>query len=336
VREGVTIRYFPSCWLRRLYYSPEMRRALEAECAAFDLVHLHSVYLWPTWAAARAARHSKTPYLLAPRGMLVKKLIERESAVAKKAWIRFIERRNIEDAAGIHVTSSAEAEDLRHFGFRLPAVYEVPNGVATAGDDESAQALPPEVLRILESGRPVILSLGRIHWKKGLDRLIQALARVPGALLLVAGNDEEGYTPELASLATDAGVRERVIFAEAVYGAAKATLYRRAAIFALASYSENFGNTVLEAMAEGCPVVVTPEVGAARIVEMAGGGLVAPGEPGPFADALRRLLTEPKLRDEFGRRGQAWVREHYSWDRVAEQMIGAYKLLVAHGAEGMA
>jgi glycosyltransferase involved in cell wall biosynthesis len=314
-----------------------MGRALEAECGAFDLVHLHSVYLWPTWAAARSARRAGIPYLLAPRGMLVKELIERKSALVKKAWIGFIERRNIEHAAGIHVTSVSEGEDLRRFGFRLPAVYEVPNGVATGGDGESAEALPRHVLDIFESDRPVILSLGRIHWKKGLDRLIGALAHVPEALLLVVGNDEEDYTPRLKKLAADAGVSGRVIFAKPVFGAARAALYRKVALFALPSYSENFGNVVLEAMAEGCPVVVTPEVGASAVVEEAGGGIVATGELAPFADALRRLLSDARLRGEMGIKGREWVRERYSWDRVAERMVDVYRLLItARGARGVA
>jgi len=335
-RDGVEIRYFPSRWLRRLYYSPQMKRVLESECATFDIVHLHSVYLWPTWAAARAALRSRTPYLLAPRGMLVRELIERKSALVKKVWIRFIERGNVEHAAGIHVTSAAEADELARFGFRLPTVYEVPNGVATGRDEESAEALPRHVQDILKGDRQVILSLGRIHWKKGLDRLIGALVYVPEALLLIVGNDEEDYTPKLKKLAANAGVSGRVIFAKPVFGAAKTALYRKVALFALASYSENFGNVVVEAMAEGCPVVVTPEVGASGVVEESGGGIVASGEPAPFADALCRLLSDARLRAEMGGRGREWVCERYSWDQVAERMVDIYRLLIANGGRGVA
>src|SRR5512137_1024098 len=70
--DGVKVWYFPSRRLRRLYWSPAMGRMLKQEVGSFDLVHLHSVFLWPTWAAARAARGSSVPYVLSPRGMLVK------------------------------------------------------------------------------------------------------------------------------------------------------------------------------------------------------------------------------------------------------------------------
>src|SRR5579862_4440950 len=76
LREGVKIRYFPCGLGRRVYRSPAMGRALAANASKFDVLHLHSVYLWPTLAAARAARGANVPYVLAPRGMLVRDLIE--------------------------------------------------------------------------------------------------------------------------------------------------------------------------------------------------------------------------------------------------------------------
>ena len=63
---------------------------------SFDIVHLHSVFLWPTSAAAQAARKAGVPYVLSPRGMLVEDLIRRKSSLAKRAWIALFERRNIE------------------------------------------------------------------------------------------------------------------------------------------------------------------------------------------------------------------------------------------------
>src|SRR5665213_796124 len=69
---GVKISYFSSMFLRRLYWSPSMANALKRDIGNFDVVHLHSVFLWPTWVAARFARKANVPYLISPRGMLVK------------------------------------------------------------------------------------------------------------------------------------------------------------------------------------------------------------------------------------------------------------------------
>src|SRR5262249_17761673 len=67
--DAVGVRYFGSPALRRIYWSPGLGRALRSEMHRFDAVHLHSVFLWPTWAAARAARRADVPYVLSPRGM---------------------------------------------------------------------------------------------------------------------------------------------------------------------------------------------------------------------------------------------------------------------------
>jgi len=327
--DGVSVRYFPVPRLRRLYYSPAMGRALNEECAGFDVLQLHSVFLWPTWAAARAARRAGIPYLVSPRGMLVQDLIARKSALLKRAWIALIERRNLERAAGIHVTSRLEALELQRFGLALPALHEVPNGVDAAGGEGGADALPAEVETLLGSGRAVILALGRINWKKGLDRLIPALARLPEAILLIVGNDEEGHIFALRDVARREGVSDRLAFAGPVFGSAKAALYRRASVLALASYSENFGNVVLEAMAEGCPVVVTPEVGAAPIVEELGGGLVVQGNPQALAEGLQKLLRDPALRAAMGKRAGDLLRVKYSWDAVAGRMMEVYRQAMA-------
>src|SRR5688572_30664231 len=77
--DGVKVRYFHSIFLKRIYFSPPMSRALRAEICSYDLVHLHSVFLWPTSMAARLCRKNKISYVLSPRGMLVNRLIQKKS-----------------------------------------------------------------------------------------------------------------------------------------------------------------------------------------------------------------------------------------------------------------
>lgn len=319
--DGVKVWYFPVPMLRRLYWSPRMKAALVKHMAGFDVVHTHSVFLWPTWAAARVARHCHVPYILAPRGMLVQDLIRRKSSWLKRAWIRLIEQRNISNAAAIHVTSDLEAEDLNAFGFRLPAIDVVPNGVELP--DAQAGQSGNESLRAL-SIEPYLLFIGRINWKKGLDRLIPALTHLPNTRLLIAGNDEENYQPELEVLARRCHVTDQVRFLGPVYGPDKALLLSNALAFVLTSYSENFGNVVLEAMAAGCPVVLTPEVGAAEIVRRSGAGIVVPGTTEALSQALAQIVADPSQRAQMGRAGRSAVRDAYTWDAVARTMESAY------------
>ncbi|HVS00995.1 MAG TPA: glycosyltransferase [Thermoanaerobaculia bacterium] len=324
--DGVEVWYFPVRSPRRLYRSPAMGRALASRLQGFDLVHLHSVFLWPTSAAAWTAERAGVPYLLAPRGMLVPDLLKRRGRLRKTLWLRLVERRTIARAAGLHVTADLEAEEAARLGLPLPEVFVVPNGVAPEPLRKGAQ-LSPAVREVLDRG-PFLLFLGRVSWKKGLDRLIPAMAHVPGASLAIAGNDDEEYRPKLERLF---GVSDRVVFLGAVDGDDKAALLHRAAALVLPSYSENFGNSVLEAMAAGRPVVVTPEVGLAPVVREAGAGIVVEGDPDRLGPALRDLLADPHL-DEMGRRGAAEAERRFGWDAIAEKMEETYRRLVPRGS----
>lgn len=321
--EGVKVSYFPSPLLRRLYWSPAMRRALLSRVADYDLVHVHSIYLWPTWMAARAARRRGVPYVVSPRGMLVPELIRRKNRWIKEAWIRLIERPNLEHAAVIHTTSAIEAHHLMSFGWSLPEVVTVPHGV----DDPpspSGQPLSPDISAAI-AGAPPILAFGRISWEKGLDRLLEALPRVPNARLVIAG-DDGGHAAALAEKARLFRVDERVtIIARQVGGADKEALFGSAALFAMTSLSENFGLAAFEAMRRSLPVLTVPDVGMSEIVREAGAGaVVAPSLDG-IADGLGTLLADRVASRAMGLRGRERVVAEYGWDAIATRMSAVYR-----------
>jgi glycosyltransferase involved in cell wall biosynthesis len=320
--DGVEVRYFPvPPSLRRLYVASGLAAALRAEVARFDTVHLHSLFLWPTSAAARQAERAGVPYVLSPRGMLVGEMIRAHGRWRKLAWMLLAERRTIERAAALHLTSVLESAEAEALDLPLPPRIVVPNGIDPAPPWSGDLApLSPAVRSVVEK-TPFLLFLGRLSWKKGLDRLIPALAGVPGALLAIAGNDEEEILPVLRKLAEDSGVADRVRFLGAVHGEEKAALLHRAAALVLPSRSENFGNVVLESWQAGRPVAVTPEVGLAAVVRETGGGIVAEGDLGA---ALRDLLADPARLDALGRRGEAAVRARFGWTAVAGAMEAIY------------
>ena len=322
--DGVKVCYFRSRHLRRLYWAPNLAKALAVHVAEFDVVHTHAIYLWPLWAAARAARRAQVPYVVSPRGMLERDLIDNKNPLLKGLWIAAIERHNLERASAIHVTSDREAEEAAAFGFTLPLVREIPNGFTL--DDTAGQPVSPAI-EVIVRGQPYVLFLGRIHWKKGLDRLIGALARVPAVRLVVAGNDEENYRAVLDPIAARLGVSSRIVFAGSVHGADKAALLSHARVLALPSYSENFGNVVIEAMAAGCAVIVSKDVGLADTVHATGAGLVVDGDADTVSAAMSRLLGDAVLRQEMGERGRAAAQARYSWSIVAQQMEELYNSL---------
>jgi glycosyltransferase involved in cell wall biosynthesis len=325
--DGVKVWYFASKVLRRLYFAPALLRELRGQVTSFDLVHMHSVFLWPTWAAARVAWAAGVPYILSPRGMLVKELILRRSRWVKTAWIKMIEMHNIEHAATIHVTSGREKEELRALHFRLPEIWTIPNGIAMP-ESWSEDALSDDVRAVVQQGG-YVLFFGRISWEKGLDRLLAAWREVPGTRLVIAGNDEENYLPVLKKAVAEAGVNNSVTFIpRSITGADKEALYAGARLFVLPSYSENFGNTVLEAMVRAIPVVVTEEVGAGEVVSEAEGGLVVDGSPESLSKAVKKLISDPENGKKMGESARRLVAEKYSWVAVACQMVAVYQNLL--------
>lgn len=319
--DGVRVRYFATAAVplaRRLYFSQAMRRWLEVHVQDYDLVHLHSVFLCPTWAAARAAGRQGVPYVVSPRGMLVPELIDRKNSVIKRLWIGAVERRTFASATAVHFTSPQEWDDAIRTGIPLRAPFVVPNGLDL-----------PTLASSSSRSSGTILFLGRINWKKGIDLLIDAIALVPEAHLIVAGNDEESLLPRLREQAERNGTIGRIEFAGPVSGAVKQRLLETAVALVLPSHSENFGNVVLEAMAAATPVIVSPVVGLAGAVAESGVGFVVDRSPAAVATAVRQLLRDPDEAGAMGRRGRALVESRYTWTRVAAEMEHQYEELIA-------
>lgn len=329
--DGVAVHYFRVPWLRRLCWSPALGKQLRESIAGFDVVHLHSVFLWPTWAAARAAGRAGVPYITAPRGMLIRNLIQRRNPWVKTAWINLIERTTFVRAAGVHVTAELERDELRAFGWPLREIAWIPNGV-----DCPVRHLPRSAGPFAGLPERYVLFLSRISWKKGLDRLITAWQAVPDIPLVIAGNDDENYRPKLEALASSLGVRERVIFIGPVTDDHKWALFESAELFVLPSYSENFGNVVAEAMAMACPVVVSPEVGIAALVADTGAGVVTDCSPERLASTIRSMLAETSLLRAMGARGREAVHARLSWSSVGQQAESLYRRVGCRELSGAA
>lgn len=316
--DGVKIQYFPVSKLRRLYHSPTMAAALSSSIASFDLLHTHSVFLWPTWAAARAARRHEVPYVLSPRGMLVKDLLHSRSRWLKSAWIKLIEQKNIYYASGIHCTAKIETDELLSLKLPMQAkTFEVPNGVALPKLIDSGNALPAR--------EPYVLALGRISWKKRLDLSLAAIAKVPGLHFVIAGPDDENLMPSLKQIAENLGIADRVGFVGSVSGIEKDKLLQQALALMITSVSENFGNVVLESMAAARPVLLVPQVGAADIVVAARAGSEVSPDSDSMALVLSNWLANPELANALGRNGRQFVESYYSWDTIAAQMESEYR-----------
>lgn len=311
--DGVQVWYF-RCRLVALCWLPEMSRALSRSIKGFDAVHVHSVFLWPMAKACSVARKFAIPYVISPRGMLVPELMAHRSALAKRIWIQLVERRNLRGACAIHVTSVQEGSDLERCGLSLAPLVNIPNGTE----------VPVATERNPPAGE--LLFLGRLSWKKNLTALIEAVARLPEATLTLAGPDDEGIAHTLLERARELGCDGRVRWVGEVGERGKTELFAQSACLVLPSLNENFGNVVVEALAHGCPVIVSPGVGARDVVKASGGGWVAPSpDADGLATCIRSFLDSGEIAAGRGAAGRQYVRRYLAWAAVAARMTGIYQ-----------
>jgi glycosyltransferase involved in cell wall biosynthesis len=177
--------------------------------------------------------------------------------------------------------------------------------------------------------RRVVLFLGRLNFKKGLDLLVPAFAEAraadPDLHLVIAGPDD-GMRRDIESWAAKGGIGHRVTFTGMLDHQRKLEAFRDSAMFVLPSYSENFGIAVVEAMACGVPVAISDKVNIWREVRDAGAGLVGTTTVASVAEQITRLARDPDAA-AMGARGRRLVEERFSWDRIAEDLEAVYRSL---------
>ena len=335
LQDGVEIRYYPIQPPRFWGTSWPMARALAGGIREADLVHIHSLYLFHDLIAGHYCRSYGVPYLLRPHGTLDPYLYRRHR------WRKYVmeaafENRNIRQAAALHFTSEEEERLAR------PHIGDTPGVVVPLGVDlREFRDLPAPGRfreRFPEIGqKEIILFLGRINFKKGLDLLVQALARVvrkrQDLHLVVAGPDDDGWGVRVKGWLQQEGIADCATFTGMLVGEEKLAALRDARMFVLPSYSENFGMAVIEAMACGLPVVISDRVNIWREVEAAGAGLVVPCAADPLAAALERLVAEVDTAADMGRRGKELVARRFQWDSIVLDLQEVYSGIIANYPE---
>ena len=217
----------------------------------------------------------------------------RQRPFRKMAYMTWRLRRNLNNAASIHCTSEGERDLLERLHLRAPRIVE-PNGVDLA---EFVNLPQRGAFRNRYSGigdRPIVLFLGRLHYKKGLDLLIPAFASGTSGevMLVIAGPDGDGYQAKIERLVDLYKLNDRVLFTGMLYGRERIEALADADLFVLPSYQENFGIAVVEALSAGCPVLVSDKVNIHKQITDAGVGGMVPTRVDSLAMALTRWMGD--------------------------------------------
>lgn len=298
-----------------------------------DIVHLHTPWELANFQLAPQVVRRGKPYVVTPHGMLDHYTMS-QKGLKKRVFLALRGRSLFRNATTVHFTAQAEMDQALHYVpvtgrsevisclLDLSAYSELP------GPEAALQAFPQ-----IRSDAFKILFLSRVHPKKGVDRLIQAVAELKRRSdkplqLLVAGPGDESYASGLKHLAADLGVGDVVHFLGMVRGVVKRSLYQAADVFALPTHQENFGLVLAEAMACGTPVVTTRGADIWQELQR-GGAQIVDGSPISIADGIEFFAKDAVRRRDIAEQGRVFVNDWLDRDRVA----GAYEAMYGDAIE---
>ena len=308
-------------------YSRKLVRFLRDRVTDFDLVHIHEIWHFPAYAACCAARAHRLPYVFTIHGELSDWGL-RQKALKKRIYRFFVLDRMLREAGALHAITRTEQEQIRKLGFDTPVV------VAPNGTKEFSLPSPKKLTQRFPqlNGKRVVLFLGRLHPKKGLDILARSFAAIAGRFddlaLLVVGPDKFGTRQDMEAILNAAGLLERTVFTGLLTGEEKLAALSCADLFVLPSHSDVLGIAVLEALAARVPVVITTGCEFPEVSEY-GAGLIAEADATSIAQAMSQLLANKELRRSMGEQGHKLVTERYTWQAAAATMSALYRTLVA-------
>lgn len=317
--------------LRQLRWSPDLYGRIEA--FAPDVIHQQGMWLYYSIAAQRyVVRHPDCRLIVQPHGMLD------EWAVHNSAWKKRLagwlwERRGLRRASCVHALCEAESRSIWHYG-SCRRVEVIPNGVALPD-------IPVEDILVRRANRGeakhTLLYLGRIHPKKGLMEMVEALniLKEQNSPFLnewevkVAGWNQGGFAEQLQARIDGCGLNDAVSLVGPLFGDSKEQAYIDADAFILPSFSEGLPMTILEAWAYGLPTIQTefcnlPEGFAADAAIK-----ISP-DAESIAQGLNRLTSLPySTLSNMGLRGRSLVEKSFTWVQVGARTKDLYEHLIS-------
>ncbi|MEA5570396.1 glycosyltransferase [Calothrix sp. UHCC 0171] len=323
------IQYFPYLKTGDYKFSFSLTRWLYKHVSDYDLVHTNALFSYPVLPAHWACQMRGVPYMMTPHGMLEPWALAYK-ADKKRLYFSFLEKPALERASAIQMLASSEAKSITQLNCKTP-IYIIPNGIHH--HDFVPLSNPAIFWNEFPQtrDRKLIIFLGRIDPKKGLDLLANAFKQVrhqfPDSHLIIAGPDNTGFLETVRGYFDEVGCLDAVTFTGMLTGAIKYAALAAADIYIAPSYSEGFSVSVLEGMASGLPCIITtgcnfPEAGeaeAAYIVDIS---------PDSITDALIACLSNPQQSKLMGDRARKLILEEYTWNRIAANLIQVYQSIL--------
>ncbi|TYQ26904.1 glycosyltransferase [Pseudanabaena sp. UWO310] len=326
--EKVPVRFFPRFSppihaVREFAFSGSLTIWLWQHLRDYDLIHVHAIFSYPATIAMTIARQQNIPYVNSPHGLLCQWSLQ-QGAQKKHIYLNLLEKANLFGAKAIHVTARQEQVEIELLGWALKTVV-LPLGLQISPAIADAREQLHRMLDI-PSQVPILLFLSRIHPKKGLDYLIPALSKLRDRhfAFVLAGSGDPEYEAALERLIQANHLGDRTFKLGFVTGINKNICLQGSDLYVLTSHSENFGVSVLEALAARTPVLITKGVALAELVRSQQLGWVVDLDIDAIAAAIAQSLDQPQVNQQIGDRAAKYIAEHYTWNKIAVNLQQLY------------
>ncbi|MEQ9485419.1 glycosyltransferase [Coleofasciculus sp. F4-SAH-05] len=313
--------------IREFAFSRQLTKWLWQQIPQHDLWHVHAVFSYPSTVAMAIARLRNIPYISIPHGLLCQWSLQ-QSASKKQIYLNLIERANLHHSQALHFTSLQEQREASELNLKPPS-FILSHGVSVPASIPNAHYQLRQRLNLPED-EPIILFISRLHPKKGLEYLIPALGKLADQrfTFVLAGSGSSEYEAKIDALLIAAGIDKCTYRSGFATGEMKDLLLQGSDLFALTSHSENFGVVVLEALAVGLPVLLTPGVALASMVKQHQLGYVAELDVAAIASAIKHWLNHRQEAKAIGNRARQLILKQYTWDGIALNLIEVYTAII--------
>ena len=316
---------FKTVYLKHWGYSPGLHSFLDQHIASFDLVHIHSLWLYPGFIGSKMALKHQVPYLIRPAGSLEPEALAHKSLL-KRLYFSQIEEQIINKAALIHAVSAQEQSNIERLGFS-PRCITIPNGISPNNYSELPSKERARQILNVPSDAPVLCYVGRIHPIKGLELLVPIMKGLveafPTLQLIIGGPNTHPYAKDLMTQFKDVKLQHAVSFLGELDKAKKLLAYRAADLTVLPSKSENFAIVVAESLASETPVIASNRT-PWEVLTKADAGEWIDLAPNLWIDTIKRRLASPEWILDAGRRGRKLVMNEFCWPSIARRLHRVY------------
>lgn len=314
------------------WFSGPARARIVELIDACDIVHIHGIWTPHNAQVARIAQARGKPHVVSCRGMLDDWCMDQRRP-KKLVYLKLAGgSAMLNNARLVHCTADGELRQSAKWfpkstGVVIPNLLDLKPYITMPGV-ERAKAKFPQLSR----PEPTLLFLSRLHYKKGVEHLIDAahILKTRGRphQVLIAGTGDDSYEQQLRTRTRELGMDDLVSFLGMVIGDDKVSLYQASDLFVLPTSQENFGFVLYEALAAGCPLITTKGVDTWPELEEAGAS-ITDQDAEQLADAIDPMTRDRAQRDRLGERGRAWVFKNLDPDHIVQSFEQFYERATA-------